>query len=560
MPSERWIGALVFVGVFAIGARWPDQPIVDGYVGRQVPTAMVARNLERGSGFLRPRLDTGPFPNLFLVEPPIDAAGIASIRSRTGWPIGRCGRLLSAASIALAAWGLFGLARRRGSPGFAIVAVAVFALLPVTLKYGRSCQPDPLMMGLVVAGLRVWDDHEAEGGRWRLALAWSLLALGLAVKVVAAFVLVPLLAAIVRSKRPGKLAIVLATLIPALLWYGFAAIELRSGKGSRASADNAGLWASAVSPMAWLRPGTLATVAKIAFWRAFTPLGLILAVGNLFGRSRGDRLWRWWLISGAGAFLLMPGKIHHEYYWLMLAPPIAAGVASGWAIGRAAPLSHARTRFAWSRAVFVGSAIADLFHFLRREEVRNSGPYQNLDSTTPNTNPASVARVPGASPRSLTKALPLVALVALALVQSRDSLRGQTPPQWSAGPRAAAFLDRLTGPDDLVVAPEALLFLADRRGCRLEVGERSEARAAGEWGGTIDAADPLALVEYYRDRGARTFADLWPMGDDPRRRLLHEAIRGRYNVKIDREGVILADLDEPTAARRATSWRNAPRR
>ncbi len=39
-----------------------DQPIVENYVGRQIPTAMVARNLDRGSGFLRPQLDTGPFP------------------------------------------------------------------------------------------------------------------------------------------------------------------------------------------------------------------------------------------------------------------------------------------------------------------------------------------------------------------------------------------------------------------------------------------------------------------------------------------------------------------
>ena len=59
------------------------QPIVENYVGRQVPTAMVARNLDRGSGFLRPQLDTAPFPNYFLVEPPIYESGVVVLKRAT---------------------------------------------------------------------------------------------------------------------------------------------------------------------------------------------------------------------------------------------------------------------------------------------------------------------------------------------------------------------------------------------------------------------------------------------------------------------------------------------
>jgi hypothetical protein len=61
--------ALVIATVL-IRLIWLDQPIVENRRGRQVPTAMVARNLERGSGFLRPELD-GAFPNIFVVEPPV---------------------------------------------------------------------------------------------------------------------------------------------------------------------------------------------------------------------------------------------------------------------------------------------------------------------------------------------------------------------------------------------------------------------------------------------------------------------------------------------------------
>src|SRR4051812_35740066 len=149
---------------FAIRAVDADQPIVENYVGRQIPTAMVARNLERGSGFLRPQLDTAPLPNLFLVEPPIYALAVAGLRRLTGLALEPAGRLVSALAIALGGWGLHGLVRRREGARVALLAVAAFALLPVTLRYGRAFQPDALMLGLLVAGLRCCDEHAAGGG------------------------------------------------------------------------------------------------------------------------------------------------------------------------------------------------------------------------------------------------------------------------------------------------------------------------------------------------------------------------------------------------------------
>src|SRR5947209_3347548 len=76
-----------------------DQPIVENYAGRQVPTAMVARNLERGSGFLGPQLDTAPFPNIFVVEPPIYQALAVALRLATGCQLEAAGRFVSAAAM-----------------------------------------------------------------------------------------------------------------------------------------------------------------------------------------------------------------------------------------------------------------------------------------------------------------------------------------------------------------------------------------------------------------------------------------------------------------------------
>ncbi len=81
--GQGWLPGVLLAAVFLIRIIRIDQPIVENYVGRQIPTAMVARNLERGSGLLRPRLDTAPFPNYFLVEPPVYELGVVSLRRIT---------------------------------------------------------------------------------------------------------------------------------------------------------------------------------------------------------------------------------------------------------------------------------------------------------------------------------------------------------------------------------------------------------------------------------------------------------------------------------------------
>ncbi|HMB05217.1 MAG TPA: glycosyltransferase family 39 protein [Isosphaeraceae bacterium] len=454
-----------------------DQPIVENYVGRQVPTAMVARNLDRGSPFLRPQLETGPFPNLFLVEPPVYAATVVGLRRWTGLGLEPSGRLISALAMVLAAWGLFGLARRREGLGVASLAVAAFATFPLTLRYGRAFQPDALMLGATVAALRCWDEHDAGRGRAWLVLGAALLATGLAVKVVAAYVLVPLASCLVRPPRRWKVALAVTTLAPALFWYVHVAHLLGRGIGSRASAVNGALWLRALGPFALGRPETLALIGRSLIVRAFTPLGFGLAFIGVFRPPGGDRLWRVWGGSALAALMLLTGKLHHEYYWLAPAPIAAVGVARA--------LSGLRARSP-------GAAIA-------------AG----------------------------------VGLLGLSLLQSLSTWR--TPPEWTTLPEAARAVRALVPRDAWLVAPEALLFAADRRGGRLESSPAAARRAAGEWGGSLDGDEPLALVEFYRARGARFVADV---GTDPARLALHEAIRRRYNVVVDRDGVLIAILTD----------------
>jgi hypothetical protein len=279
--------------------------------------------------------------------------------------------------------------------------------------------------------------------------------------------------------------------LPALLWYAHAAVliwqEGRVGGGSRAAADNGRIWLRVLIPTALLKLDTLRDVVRFVVIRGFTPLGLVLAVWGLRLRG-GDRLWRVWMLAVWAGLAILAGKLHHEYYWLVLAPLAAVGV---------------------------GRALAGLA----------------------GSQPALAAGVG-------------CALIGLALVQSRSTW--QTPAAWRTLPEAARAVGSVVPPGALVVAPEALLYTADRRGCRLELSASGARRAAGEWGSTLDTPGedhhPLALVEFYQARGARFVAlpgvpeDGCPA--DPLHLALQEAIRHRYNVLIDCPDVLIAALDD----------------
>jgi hypothetical protein len=478
--NEGWIllGLLLFL--FAIRVIRLDQPILENYVGRQVPTAMVARNLARGSGFLFPTLDTGPFPSLFLVEPPIDGQVVAWLSSLTGIRLDSAGRLVSAAATTLAAWGLFGLVHRRSGFAIAVATLVAFAAFPVSIRYGRAFQPDALAMGLAVAGLRFWDSDR----RSAMAVGWLCLFVGLAQKATWAFVLVPLVMVILDRRSWRVRLIAVCSLLWAVCWYVYASRQLDSGPAA-ASSDNAARWLSRLSLTAFLQPAQYARVARDLLYRAFNPLGFGLAAIGLAGWTRADRLWRVWMIAASVTMLGLFGKLHHDYYWIMMAPPVAAWAGMG--IGRIGKSGHA------------------------------------------------VAL--------------LACLLGLGLYQSRSTWI--TPDDWRDAPALAKSIRRFTNRDDLIIAPEAVLYLGDRRGCRLEYEAAAARRAANEWRPSPAYAeeDPAALIDFYRTfSGARFFADLVPRGPDPERDRLHLRVKSAPRVRVldDQPGrYLLVEFEDP---------------
>ncbi len=322
--EDTVVPVLLLAAVFAVRAFWADQPILENYVGRQIPTAMVARNLERGSGFLYPQLDTGPFPNLFLVEPPLAAQLAAWVAVATSWPLDRCGRLVSAAATTLAAWGLFGLMDRRRGPFAAVGTVIAFASFPVVIRYGRAFQPDCVAMGCLVAALNCWD----RPGALRTVVGALLMAGGLAQKATWGLSIVPPLLVVWEGRRRTLWLLALGLhgvrrrpgIVHAVLRLG------HSAPGSAASVGNATNWSARLLSPGFCDPAKLLQVARDLVVRSFTPIGFCLALRTFVSGSRADRLWTHWAAGSFLSLLLLFGKLHHDYYWLMAAPAVAGGV------------------------------------------------------------------------------------------------------------------------------------------------------------------------------------------------------------------------------------------
>jgi hypothetical protein len=480
------IPSLLFV-LFASRLIKLDQPIAENDVGRQIPTAMVARHLARGGPFWKPELDTGPFPNYFLVEPPIYAQIVAWVHQGTRIPLEQAGRLVSAFGVVLAGWGLSGIVRKRLGFGPAWVSLVVYGSLPVVIRYGRAFQPDALHAGLLWAAMRVWDvceERESPARYGHLLGATVLTALALALKVISGFWLGVIVWGIrPRPRRWAALGLA-ASVIPAIAWYGFAIEVARAQESSTAAADNFAIWWRTIGTMVDMR--ALRTAA-LGFARACTPIWLLLGVAGLVGVARRERFF-----AAAGAATLASvcvflAKYHHEYYWLVPAPAIAALAA--WSLTTIAG-RFGRTAALGLALVGIGYAV-----FATRGSFETPPEWLNL---------AEAKRA-----MQSVAAAPVVAKEAVLYYSER---RGCRLEMTDPAARRAAFEWR---------------------------------NAARPWDGPERVDSVENLIEFYREQGARYFLDVIPatgaVGDQKE---LHATIRKHYRMILDSDRVFLAALGD----------------
>jgi len=466
---------LILAAVLLVRVRFEilhiDQPIFEGYVGRQVPTAMVARDLIREGAFFYPKLQTGPFPSWFLIEVPIYAQCVAWLEQATDFPLERCGRIVSLVSLTIGAIALGDLARRRYGLKVAFWSALFFLAWPVTIRYARAFQPDMLALALFLLGAnfrRYADDSIARDREDDISptLAWFSLALAFMAKIT----LAPLLIGLAYPGIPGKPGqtnrrFLASTLVPALLWYAWAAwltlFELGPSGGH--SADGFAFWLNAPGPLSLLSTGNLKAIGLNVLAKAWTPAGTALWL--LFPYLwRQDPAVRRWTIALACWFLAVGGKAHHGYYWLVPSPFMA--VLGGWFMARIDSGHGESTMFFRAAARHLGLAAGSL-------------------------------------------------LVALSLFLAFDTY--ETPSEWQpltgGMARIRAWINSTPGRP--FIGHEASIYAVDRPGFRWEWSEPAQKRAAAAFGERLDGESPRALLEFYMKQGSRWFLGLetdpeWP--------------------------------------------------
>ncbi len=297
-----------------------NQPLFEGYVGRQIPTAMVSRSITAGQSFFYPELQTGPFPSFFLVEPPIYAGSASLLHQLTDVQPEACGRLVSMAGTVFTTIGLALWCRKLKC---SYTSLMIFLAMPVSIRFGRAFQPDSLAIGLVFLGIGIVADQISK--KW-IFIGWILISLGIATKIT----LLPFVLIALKSDKPDryaflkKISLLVSISIPAMLWYGWV-FYLKTSSRQMATGqaiDSMKLWWQMLGPLGLLDASRLWLITLNIIRHAWTPLFCPIMIAVVILRPGLNRLYAG-LFSAMIWFLLVGSKSHHIYYWLTPSPVIA---------------------------------------------------------------------------------------------------------------------------------------------------------------------------------------------------------------------------------------------
>ncbi|MDP8243854.1 MAG: glycosyltransferase family 39 protein [Candidatus Hinthialibacter antarcticus] len=338
-PSRRWFALVLLLGLL-LRCWGLTSPLYDLNYWRQTETAAIAQNYYQDNlPFLSPEIDwTGPGGRAEM-EFPIFPYLISLLYQAFGFWDG-FGRILSIFCSLWVVVNLWWIARKLFDDWTALFAAGFFAVAPLAVYFGRTFQPDMMMLAAstaCVALLLYWN------GKWtdaRLYVSALLLALGVALKPTCVLY-APALAVIFYQRLGWKCVIHPKTLIYAALVLGLPA-----------------LWYWRAHTF-YLETGTTFIrhyidfsfeTAFFRFWRdpAYWPIvarrigvETLVYVGVLFFliglKPAFSKQRRWfclaWLLSVPGLYLGIPGHHYgHHYYSLPAIPVLAlfAGAGLAW--------------------------------------------------------------------------------------------------------------------------------------------------------------------------------------------------------------------------------------
>ncbi len=346
---------LVLAVALALRLVHVEAPILGVHSWRQADTAAMARNFhENGYRLLHPQVDWGGSGSGYVEsEFPAFPYTVALLYAALG-PSEAWGRLLAALLSTLTAFLVYRVARASmEDERAALAAAALFAVLPLSVYYGRAFMPESGMLCASVAAIHAFDRWTRTGARLWYALAVLATAMACLLKLPCLYLGLPLLYLAWATwgwglvRRPALWVFAVLVLVPVALWYAHAHALYRDGGVTfgiwEYGSDKWGNWRLVASGEFWAGV-FLRSLAE----RHLTWAGVPLAIAGLLLPRRGRRaaLPDVWLAALAVYLILVArGNYVHEHYQLPLLPPlcmtmgraVAAALAPGrgraWRVG-----------------------------------------------------------------------------------------------------------------------------------------------------------------------------------------------------------------------------------
>ena len=338
------LSALAVLAIISIGLAVRlyriNQPLLEFFPPRQTQTAEITRNIYKNGwpDFWTPKVryftDGKPIP--YVLEFPL-YNGIIVILYHLFGPNIIFGRLLSLTFFIISSIIFYKLVQSTiNNQQSTILALIFFVFSPLHILVSRTFQPEELAILLLLAAVY-----------WR---SWSIFSLAVLVKFpIALFFPVLLFDKKQRKNMLFSFLKFIVALLPSVVWYLRASKLTVDNHISRAF--QAANW---LQPKLWISPSWYFSLFQIEHIWIFTTLGLLFFILGIWGIGKQNfSLWRRWFISGTiYALLFNYHMMTHEYYHLLLLPPLAVIVGSGiWLILSILP------RVFWGRVIALGGIL-----------------------------------------------------------------------------------------------------------------------------------------------------------------------------------------------------------
>ena len=317
--------ALIVVFLIALAFRlWGvTNPLLDFHSWRQTLTATIAMNFFSGdmnifkpvSNLAKPYYAYEFHFYTFIVALLYKAFGLHDI----------FGRLIAIGFSLGSMWMLYLLVKKYFGQTTAAIAIAFYAVLPMSVYYGRTFMPEAAMLFFTIAliySFSLW----LETDRWLHFFSATLCAaLVFLIKLPTLYLGAPLLFLVWMKHRkailfqPKLYLFAFLSLLPALLWYGYCAkLQSEAYGGSN-------LWLDLITN--WDRLTTLRWY-KLIFWTrlaekmfAFTAFPFLILGFIAKVEKPEDRVFHVWFLSVCAYFFIAAElNFIHEYYQVPIIP------------------------------------------------------------------------------------------------------------------------------------------------------------------------------------------------------------------------------------------------